>query len=59
MWFRRDGKKKKKIYIYIYIIRVYSAAFHVFRSPIVAIFRKVFFENVLLRMLKQFTYRKC
>jgi len=38
---------------------IYSAAFYVFRSPIVAIFREMFFKNVLLRTLKEFTYIKC
>jgi len=40
--------------MYIYYI-VISANCYVFRLPIVAVFREVFFEGILHRMFKQFT----
>ena len=44
--------------MYIYYI-IISVASYMFWPPVVAIFREVFLEAVLHRMLKQFTNIKC
>jgi len=42
----------------IYYITI-SVAFYMFQPPIVAIFREVFLEVILRRMLKRFTNTNC